>query len=266
VVVMLEFQSSNDRWMAVRLMMYTALLWQRAVSEEGLSARDRLPPVFGVVMYRGEPRWTAPLSLSELIDLPSAHPLWAWQPQLRYHLIDERKEVARRSPEEQGLAGLLLRLEHDPDPGRFGRALARMVDLFRGRSNLDTLKRVFARLQQSAAAKGRDVDDLILSLQQEKPMLDLIQQNFERVLDKLHAQGILEGKLEGKLESEAVARAAQRRALVKYLNRCFGPEHGWEPLVGLVEDLDALQSLFDQADEAKTPQEMRDKLAASARR
>jgi flagellar biosynthesis/type III secretory pathway protein FliH len=165
-----------------------------------------------------------------------------------------------------------------------------MVDLFRGRSNLDTLKRVFARLQQSAAAKGRDVDDLILSLQQEKPMLDLIQQNFERVLDKLHAQGKeegklegklegiregiregklegkLEGKREGKLEGEAVARAAQRRALVKYLNRCFGAEHGWEPLVGLVEDLDALQSLFDQADEAKTPQEMRDKIEAAALR
>ncbi len=109
-------------------------------------------------------------------------------------------------------------------------------------------------------------------------MLDLIQQNFERVLDKLHAQGKeegklegkregkLEGKLEGKREGEAVARAAQRRALVKYLNRCFGPEHGWEPLVGLVQDLDALQSLFDQADEAKSAQEMRDKLAASARR
>ena len=195
---------------------------------------------------------------------------------------------------EEAKGSLLLRLEHDPDPGRFERALARMVDLFRDRSNLDTLKRVFARLQQSAAAKGRNVDELILSLQQEKPMLDLIQQNFERVLDKLHAQGKeegkregkeegklegklegrlegrlegkREGKLEGKREGEAVARAAQRRALVKYLNRCFGPEHGWEQPVGLVQDLDALQSLFDQADEAKSPQEMRDKIEAAALR
>ena len=74
------------------------------------------------------------------------------------------------------------------------------------------------------------------------------------------------GLLRAELCGDDPLRAAQRRALVKYLNRCFGAEHGWEPLVGLVEDLDALQSLFDQADEAKTPQEMRDKLAASARR
>jgi predicted transposase YdaD len=83
VVLMLEFQSSNDRWMAVRLLMYAALMWQRTIHEASLGARDKLPPVLGLVTYRGEGRWTAPQSLSELIDLPPEHALRAWQPQMR---------------------------------------------------------------------------------------------------------------------------------------------------------------------------------------
>jgi hypothetical protein len=52
--------------------------------------------------------------------------------------------------------------------------------------------------------------------------------------------------------------------LVKYLNRCFGAEHGWEQPVSLVEDLGALQRLFDLADEAQDPEHMRLHLAAHA--
>lgn len=264
VVLMLEFQSSNDRWMALRLMMYSALLWQRTIHENTLGARDKLPPVLGLVSYRGEGRWTAPLALSELIDLPAEHPLWAWQPSLRYHLIDERREVARRSPDEEGLAGLLFRLEHDTNVGRFERALLRMVALLRGTPQLDLLLQVLARLQQTSKLKDPNDEPLLLAVHQERPMLDLIQQNFERILHNLEQQSEARGKLEGKLEGEAVARAAQQRALVKYLNRCFGVQHGWEQPVSQVQDLDALQRLFDLADEAQDPDQMRQHLASAA--
>jgi hypothetical protein len=268
VVLMLEFQSSNDRWMALRLMMYAALLWQRAVHEDGLGARDKLPPVLGLVTYRGEARWTAPLSLSELIDLPPGHPLWAWQPQMRYHLVDERREVARRPMEQDGLTGMWFRLEHDVHKGHFAQSLAKMHSALRGTPHFDLWLQVVARLQQTSKLKELDDEPLLLALQEERPMLDLIQKNFERILD----EAILEGRIAGQAQGEALGEArgkatalvAQRRALVKYLNRCFGAEHGWEQPVSLVQDLDALQTLFDLADEAQDPDHMRQHLAAYA--
>jgi hypothetical protein len=272
VVLMLEFQSSNDRWMAVRLLMYAALMWQRTIHEASLGARDKLPPVLGLVTYRGEGRWTAPLSLGELIDLPAEDALRAWQPQMRYHLIDERREVARRPPEEDRLAGLLFRLEHDGDDNHFLKALGKAVALLHGTPHADLLLQIFARLQQTSKLKDVADEPRLLALQEDRPMLDLIQKNFERILDnreqKGEARGKLEGRLEGKLEGEAQERAksvaAQRRALVKYLNRCFGAEHGWEQPVSLVEDLDALQALFDLADEAQDAEQMRQRLEGFA--
>lgn len=272
VVLMLEFQSSNDRWMVVRLMMYCALLWQRTIHENALGARDKLPPVLGVVSYRGEPRWTAPLSLQDLIDLPPEHPLWAWQPQMRYHLVDERRAVAQRPVEQDGLAGLWFRLEHDSHKGHFAQALAKMHAALYGTPHFDLWLQVVQRMQHTSKLKALEDEPLLLALQQERPMLDLIQKNFERILDDAAEEGMTrgiqqgkrEGMLEGKREGEAVARAAQRRALVKYLDLRFGAEHGWAQPVALVEDLDALQTLFDVADEVQDPEQMRARLASYA--
>jgi predicted transposase YdaD len=89
LLLLLEFQSTQDRWMALRVMVYAGLLWQQIIRERRLTPEGRLPPVFPLVIYNGDTNWTTPASLHALIGLPEGSPLWRWQPDMRYDILDE---------------------------------------------------------------------------------------------------------------------------------------------------------------------------------
>ena len=89
LVVLLEFQSTVDRYMAVRMLVYTGLLYQELVRPRGPgSERRELPPVLPVVLYNGPTRWTAATGVARLIA-PVSQTLDPYQPSQRYFLLDE---------------------------------------------------------------------------------------------------------------------------------------------------------------------------------
>ena len=100
VYLLLEFQSTVDRFMAVRILSYTGLLYRDLIRGQSLH-QDRLPPVLPIVLYNGEPRWKAAVDLSALIH-PAPQELRPYQPQQRYLLLDEGAHS------EQALAGYAI--------------------------------------------------------------------------------------------------------------------------------------------------------------
>lgn len=127
VYILLEFQSSVDKFMAVRMMTYLGLLYQDLIHRGNLTAGGKLPPVFPIVLYNGQARWRAKRAIIDLIDdLPGA--LRAWAPQLRYFLleintIDESAQFAIRN-----FAAALMRLEKSPDPQAMIEAMSALVE------------------------------------------------------------------------------------------------------------------------------------------
>ncbi|WP_300971366.1 Rpn family recombination-promoting nuclease/putative transposase [Thiocapsa sp.] len=59
IYLLLEFQSTVDPWMAVRIQTYLGLLYQDLIRAGTLSAAGRLPPVLPVVLYNGVTPWRA---------------------------------------------------------------------------------------------------------------------------------------------------------------------------------------------------------------
>lgn len=143
LLLLLEFQSRPERWMALRLLVYVGLLWQQLIQEGRIAAGGRLPPVLPIVLYNGEPRWTVPLSLHELIDLPNDSPFWPWQPTLRYHVIDEG---AAAPAAHDTLAALLFELEQCQDLDRLKSLIEALIAWFDRHPTLDGLKSAFALL------------------------------------------------------------------------------------------------------------------------
>ncbi|ALG66783.1 Rpn family recombination-promoting nuclease/putative transposase [Beggiatoa leptomitoformis] len=106
VYILLEFQSSVDNYMAIRLMVYIGLLYQDLI-KAGLTT-DKLPPVLPIVLYNGNRRWTAPVNVQDLIE-PS--PLQNYQPQLHYLLIDEGAYSTTELSRLHNLVAALFRIE-----------------------------------------------------------------------------------------------------------------------------------------------------------
>ena len=88
VYLLIEFQSSNDPFMPVRVLTYEGLLYQDLIRTKKLKSGSTLPAVLAIVIYNGKGQWSAPDELASLVrDAPPE--LRHYCPQSRYLLIDE---------------------------------------------------------------------------------------------------------------------------------------------------------------------------------
>ena len=129
VYLLLEFQSSIDRFMAVRIMTYLGLLYQDLIRQKALTPAGRLPPVLPLVLYNGESRWTAARNVADLVErVPGG--LEHYRPQLAYLLLDEGAIVSAQdwSDQQRNTAAALFRLEHHRDEQDMLAVLASLVD------------------------------------------------------------------------------------------------------------------------------------------
>jgi hypothetical protein len=146
LLLLLEFQSTQDRWMALRIMVYAGLLWQHIIREKRLTADGRLPPVFPLVVYNGDSTWAMPVALNALIGLPAGSPLWRWQPDMRYGIIDEGEFAEAELVGRDTLAALLFRLENAHMPDQIVALVDAVIDWFRRHPGFEALMPIFATL------------------------------------------------------------------------------------------------------------------------
>lgn len=66
VYVLLEFQSSVDRFISVRILNYLTSLYVSLIRSGQI--KDKLPPVFPILLYNGDPKWTAPDNVADLVE------------------------------------------------------------------------------------------------------------------------------------------------------------------------------------------------------
>jgi len=65
IYVLLEFQSSVDRFISVRILNYITSFYVSLIKSGQI--KEKLPPVFPIMLYNGDPKWTAPEAVAETI-------------------------------------------------------------------------------------------------------------------------------------------------------------------------------------------------------
>ena len=65
IYLLIEFQSTVDRFMSLRFLRYICEFYQYLVEKQHL--REQLPAVFPVLLYNGDAKWTAATNIAELI-------------------------------------------------------------------------------------------------------------------------------------------------------------------------------------------------------
>ncbi len=121
LVLLLEFQATVDPAMALRMLTYTALLYQRLDADGVLRDHGALPPVLPVVLYNGRRPWTASVEMADLVAVGSDR-LAPYQPSQRYYLLDGAR-VADADLPADNLVSALIELEKTRDAARLREAL-----------------------------------------------------------------------------------------------------------------------------------------------
>jgi predicted transposase/invertase (TIGR01784 family) len=114
VYILLEFQSTPERYMAVRVMSYVGLFLQALIAGELLPPSGKLPLVIPIVLYNGIGPWREAQELSELIERldPSTE---IYVPRLRYRLIHEAQVPLDLLEASESPVADLFRLERSED-------------------------------------------------------------------------------------------------------------------------------------------------------
>ena len=153
VLVMLEFQSTTDSAMALRVLEYTALLYGELL--RGGAKPGALPPVLPVVLYNGDAPWRPATEMRELIAAPPPA-LVPYQPSQRHVVLDERRARAEDF-KLHGLTWAVAQLEQSRSAADLARVARRLAALLGG-AGQGELRRTFAHWLW-ALSRGLDDSD-----------------------------------------------------------------------------------------------------------
>ena len=110
VYLLIEFQSADEPFMAVRVLDYDAGLYRQLTRVLRLERGDLLPIVLPLVLYRGHPAWKSATDVFDLIA-PAPAELSPYLPHLRYLLLDANAYEAEQLERMHNPAACLLWLE-----------------------------------------------------------------------------------------------------------------------------------------------------------
>ena len=236
--MLLEFQSTADRYMAVRLLAYGSLLYQDLIRRRELGPGGELPPVLPVVLYNGRSRWRAADEVAKLVA-PVEGPLAQYQMSLRYFVLDERGLGEDDLPEDN-LVASLVEFEASRSPEDLARAVSRLPGWFRDGDEPE-LRRAFLRWVSEVAAPSGSVSEEVLGQMEEEPTMlaEWVKEYYEEARLKGIEQGMERGIEQG--------RAEERARLCRWAERKFGPGTSAR-LAGLLDRLTAPGQLDEIGD------------------
>lgn len=217
VYLLLEFQSTVDRFMAVRLMTYIGLLYQDLLKQQTFKKSQKLPPIVPVVLYNGKKRWTAPVQLSELIaDLP--HNISHYKPNLRYLLLDEGRFSQDELNPLKNLAAAVFRLENAQTHTDI---MAVVDDLLRWlkQPQQQALNRYFTLWIKRVLRSARNLEQPIENLNDLTEVRTMLAETVKGWASQWKAEGLAEGRQEGRQvgrqegKQEGIAQGVEKTKL-----------------------------------------------------
>lgn len=181
IYILLEFQSTIDPYMALRIQIYTGLLHQDLIRRKQLPDNGNLPPILPLVLYNGRRPWNAATSLSDIIE-PCPNSLARYQPNIHYLLLDEAQlEDEELSKLERNLVAAIFRLENStsfPAMIRLVKAAAQLVDS----PDSDSLQRAIIEWIRNRLLPAR-IENFSLPEIEAKTLSELVTMLNEREID-----------------------------------------------------------------------------------
>ena len=217
VLIMLEFQSTPERFMPVRIVIYTGLLWEKLIKAKMLCKGDTLPPVLPIVLYNGKEPWNHPCEIAELLS-PAAKRFLGFQPNQKFFLLDEiRIPKENLSENRDNLYTYLLRFEQLK--GKEG-TVSFLNDLKEVLNRYDNpnLTRLFTKFIMDVVFKHKRQAGLAVpEVSSLEEACTVIAETVEGWRTDSYDIGFSNGRLEGNLEGRLEGRSEERLDIARNL-------------------------------------------------
>jgi hypothetical protein len=138
-----------------------------------------------------------------MINLPPGSPLWPFQPQMRYHLIDQSRYAVEDLKTIGTLAADLFWLEQSRDQADLHELMGALMQRLRQTPDGTLIWTLFAGILQARAHKHGYTGSIPKDLQEARMTLDTV---FESVKLEGRQEGIQEGILAGRQEGILAGR------------------------------------------------------------
>ena len=201
IYILLEFQSTVDHFMAVRIGGYVHLLYQDLIKGGTVKKGEKLPPVLPVVLYNGKPRWTAAEEITDLMA-PTPSGLERFQPRMRYLLIDEIRYEDAELASQRNLAAALFRLEKSREPEEIRRILAELIEWLKA-SEQTGLRRSLTVWLRRVLLPGRIENTQLPEMADLHEVETMLAETVQEWTKEWEKKGLEKGRQEGRQEGIA---------------------------------------------------------------
>jgi hypothetical protein len=219
VYLLLEFQSTVDPFMALRLMVYVGLLWQDLLRQKVLSPSGRLPPVLPLVLYNGDVPWRAARDVSALVEeIPGG--LECYRPRLQHLLLDEKRIADAELEPLRNLAAALFRLGKDRGAEDFLRVIGALAEWLSepGMAELHRAFRIWVQAYLRERLRGVELPEFA-NLMEVKSMLG---QQVVPWTERWKQEGLEEGMEKGMEKALREHLLALQEILLRNIESRFG--------------------------------------------
>ncbi|HEY85379.1 MAG TPA: Rpn family recombination-promoting nuclease/putative transposase [Chloroflexi bacterium] len=247
IYLLFEHKSYPDRQVAFQLLRYMMQIWEQQRAE-----KDKLFPIFPIVVYHGLTKWRIPLELVSLVDGVS-EAIYPYFPNYRYWLCDlsqySDEEIIGEVYLQIGLL-LLKYILRDELRDRIIDILELLQDLEDQDTALGHLKTI---LQYLSAGTNKVTDDTLQkAIRQAIPEGDAL---MKTLVEQWLEQGIQQGIQQG-------IRQEQRHGLLRSINLGLKLKFGVEgmrllPEINRIEDNNLLYAIYEALTEVNTLTELR---------
>jgi predicted transposase YdaD len=212
--LLLEFQSSVDPRMPMRFLRYIVSFYESFARET--KRETDLPAVFPLLLYNGDPAWTAPESVEAMIQdtIPAAY-----KPRLSYYPIIIRDFEAERLVTMRNAVSAVFYAEKVP-PNKLIETFDQIIDIItqevpEAQTAFTAFLRSFLRSRNVDVGHARDLREVsnMMSTKWDQYEQELAERAERRGLQKGLEKGLEEGLEKGRAE----ARQEERREMARRL-------------------------------------------------
>jgi hypothetical protein len=198
--ILIEFQSTIDPYMAVRMMTYVGLLYQDLIRKKDTAADRKLPPILPIVLYNGDTKWTAATDIATLI--PKVPGLVAkFLPKMEYLLIDESQYTETDLAGLKNLVAAVIRFEHSENQVALIDLVGQLSEWLE--DNLE-LKRIFAIWIRAVLLRQSKNSLVLPKVRDLKELKMTLSERFDLWAHQHEVKGKDEGRQEGRQEGQSL--------------------------------------------------------------